>query len=94
MRLILKQQLWKDEALHWKPSLKILGSKTFLPAFDKLVEAAQRGDQTNEIKAWGKKLQEAMSTTSWFAGEKIGLVGEIIKEIENFSQADELKIPL
>ncbi len=52
---------------------------------------AQRNDLPNEIKAWGKKLQEALSTAQWFAGEKIGLVEELIKEIEQFSQEMNLK---
>ena len=83
--------LWRDQALSWQPSLEMLANKKLLPAFDKLIEAAQRTDLPNEIKAWGKKLQEALSTAQWFAGEKIGLVAELIKEIEHFSQEMDLK---
>ena len=83
--------LWRDQALSWQASLEMLANKKLVPALDKLVETAQRTDLPNEIKAWGKKLQEALATAQWFAGEKIGLVAELIKEIEQFSQEMDLK---
>lgn len=83
--------LWRNQALSWQPSLEMLAKKNSLPALDKLIEATQRSDLPNEIKAWGKKLQEALATAQWFAGEKIGLVAELIKEIEHFSQEMDLK---
>jgi cellobiose phosphorylase len=82
---------WRVEALSWQASLEMLANKKLLPALDKLVEAAQRTDLPNEIKAWGKKLQEALATAQWLAGEKIGQVAELIKEIELFSQEMDLK---
>lgn len=92
LRMIDPQaSLWKNQALSWKPSLEMVASKKKLPAFDKLIEAAQRIDLPNEIKAWGKKLQEALSAAQWFAGEKMGLVVELIQEVDNFSQEMHLK---
>ncbi len=83
--------LWRDQVLSWKPSLEMLASKNLLPAFEKLIAGSQRTDLPNEIKEWGKKLQEALVTAQWFAGEKIGLVVELIKEIDQFSQEIDLK---
>jgi len=83
--------LWRDQALSWQPSLELLANKKLLPAFDKLIAGAQRTDLPDEIKAWGKKLQESLATAQWFAGEKIGLVAELVKEIEQFSQEMDLK---
>jgi cyclic beta-1,2-glucan synthetase len=77
--------------LSWQVSLEMLANKNVLPAFDKLLKAAQRTDLPNEIKEWGKKLHAALDTAQWFAGEKIGLVAEIIKEIERFSNEQNLK---
>lgn len=83
--------LWRDQALAWQPSLEMFANKKLLPAFDKLIAGSQRSDLPNEIKAWGKKLQEALTTAQWFAGEKIGFVAELTKEIEQFSQEMDLK---
>ena len=86
--------LWRDQALSWQPSLEMLANKNLLPAFDKLIEAAQRNDLPNEIKAWGKKLQEALATAQWFAGEKIGLVSRANQRNRAFFPGDGLKISL
>ncbi len=83
--------LWRDQALSWHASLEMLARKNSLPALAKLMAGAERADLPNEIKAWGKKLQEALATAQWFAGEKIGLVAELIKEIEHFSQEMDLQ---
>jgi cellobiose phosphorylase len=78
--------VWRDEILSWQPSLDALANKNLLPAFDSLLEAVQRTNLPNEIIVWGKKLQEALSTAEWFAGEKIGLSDEIVKDINLFSK--------
>lgn len=83
--------LWKDQALSWRPSLEDLASASILSALENLITGAQRGDLSNEIKMWGKKLQEALSTARWFAGEKLGLVGELIQDIEQISHEMNLK---
>lgn len=82
---------WKDQALSWQPSLEMLAHRNLPSAFDKLIGAAQKGDLPNEMKAWGKKLEEALSKAQWLAGEKIGLAVEIIREIDGFSQEMNLK---
>lgn len=83
--------LWKDQALSWNVSLEMLATKKILPAIGRLIESSQRGDLPVEVKIWGKKLQEALDTAQWFAGEKLGLVAELIKTIEQFSQEMDLK---
>lgn len=82
---------WKDQALSGQITLEMLANGNSLPAFVKLIEAAQRADLPNEIKTWGMKLQNALASAQWFAGEKIGLVCELIKDIEQFSQEMNLK---
>ena len=95
LQLIDPQALqWKDHVLSWKPSLEMLASHNFFPPFDSLIAAAQRIELPNEIKAWGKKLQEALSKAQWFAGEKLGQVAELIKEIDLIFSGDELPISL
>lgn len=79
------------QALSQKISLEIVANKDFLASFDRLITAAQRSDLPKEIQTWGKKLQEALATAQWFAGEKLGLVAELIKEIDQFSQEMNLK---
>lgn len=83
--------LWKDQALSWQPSLEALANGQFLPAFDQLIQASHKNHLPNEIKAWGKRLQEALSTAQWLSGEKLGLARELIHEIELFSQEMDLK---
>lgn len=75
---------WRAQALSWKPSLQMLSSENILSKF-------HLANLPDEIKEWGKKLQEAYSTAQWFAGEKIGLVNEIIHEIDQFSKEMNLK---
>lgn len=92
LRLIdSKGSLWRDQALSWQPSLEMLANNHILPACNQLIEASQRPDLSNEIKAWGKKLREALATAQWFAGEKVGLVRELIKEMDHFSHEMNLK---
>lgn len=82
---------WKNQILSWKPSLEMLADKKVLPAFNKLIETALWTDLPDDIKGWGKKLQEALSRAQWLAGEKIGLVNELIHEIDHFSEEMNLK---
>lgn len=82
---------WKEQALSMEPSLETLASQDFLLVFNRLLEAASRDDLPNEIKSWSKQLQESLGTAQWFAGEKMGLCAELIKEIANFSQEMNLK---
>ncbi len=83
--------LWKNEVLSWNPSLEMLADKKNLSAFNKLIEASQRSDLPDEVKAWGKNLQEALLKSQWFAGEKVGEAEELIKELEQFSAEMSLK---
>lgn len=82
---------WRDQALSWELSLEILASKKNVFPFNNLIDASQRSELPDEIKVWGKKLQEALSTAQWFAGEKIGLVELLIKEIEQISEEMDLQ---
>ena len=84
-------QEWRNQALSWKPSLEELASENSLPALDLLIGAAQRSDLPKDIACWGRRLQDAFSTSRWFAGEKIGLVRELIAECDRFSQEMNLK---
>lgn len=84
-------QQWKKEILSWIPSLEELANKKPFAPFEKLLQAAQNDQMPDEIISWGKKLQEALSTSQWLAGEKIALAEEISAEAERFSQEIDLK---
>lgn len=83
--------LWKDHALAWKGSLEEFADKKLPHSLVRLIEEAGKEDLPNEIKVWRKRLEEALSTAEWFAGEKIGLVTDVIKEIDGFTQEMDLK---
>ncbi len=83
--------LWKDEALSWQPSLEALGGKVIAPALQQLINSSQKNELPNDIKGWGKRLQESLSTASWFAGEKMGSVKELLDEIDRFAQETNMK---
>ncbi len=77
---------WKENALTLKPSLNMLIDDHFLTHFNLLIEHSQDNHLPTEIKAWGKKLSEALSKTQWLAREKMNQVEELINEIDLFSQ--------
>lgn len=82
---------WKKQALSWKPSLEMLASDEHSSTLILLIQGAANKELSNDIQEWGKQLQEAFSTAQWFAGEKLGLVTEIIQEIDLFSEEMNLK---
>jgi len=76
---------WMEQAFLWKPSLKEL-AKGEVPLFlSQLIEGSQKEDLSKEIKAWGIQLKEALSKAAWFAGEKMGQVNEVIKDMEQIT---------
>lgn len=81
---------WKKEALSFNPSLQQLARGEFLPSFAQLTSAAQKENISQAIRGWGKRLSEAMSTSQWLAGEKMGELEELYAEIERFS--DEMNL--
>jgi cyclic beta-1,2-glucan synthetase len=78
--------LWKSEALHWQPSLKMLADGHYLPALDQLIKASQRGALPEEIKEWGRRLKEALNQAQRHSAEQLGRAGQIVTEIEQFSE--------
>lgn len=83
--------VWRDEALKWTPSLQNLAYKTTTPALELLIKATQQEDKPHDIKVWGLRLLESLSNSQWFAGEKLGLVDKLIREIDLFSKEMNLK---
>lgn len=90
-RIDPQAKLWRDQVLSWKPSLDELANKKIPSALEKLMNAAQRDELPHEIKGWAKRLLEAFSTSQWFAGEKLGLVSELMKDIDQFTHEMNLK---
>ncbi|MBA3602754.1 MAG: protein ndvB [Parachlamydiaceae bacterium] len=75
---------WKNEVFAWKPSFEMFATNDILPSLFQLIAAAHKSD-VSEIVVWGKQLNEAVSNAQWFAGEKVGIIKDILKTIEQFS---------
>jgi cyclic beta-1,2-glucan synthetase len=82
--------IWRDQALALNPSLKMMAKEEFPSSFDKLIESSQRPDLPPEIKAWGIKFKEALSTAKWLAGEKLAQAQELVTDFK--VMADEVNL--
>lgn len=86
-----QSHLWKEKALSSKISLDMLVKEQLFLALDPLIQAALKADLPDDIKIWGKRLQESVASAQWFAGEKLANVNESIKDIQQFSDEMDLK---
>ncbi len=77
---------WKEQGLHWRPSLEELANSKYLPAIESLLLTAQKPDMPKELTGWAKKLKEALSVASWLAGEKLGQMSAVINDIDRITQ--------
>lgn len=76
----------RDHALALSPSLQSLATGKVFESLKPLIELTQKSDVPPEIKGWGKKLNEALATSQWLAGEKLGQAEEIIEFIDRLSR--------
>lgn len=82
---------WKESILAWRPSLQMLANKVLTEDLNLLLQAAGKDEQTPAIKGWAKIMEEALSKAGWLAGEKLGLVREILNDIHLFTEQLNLK---
>lgn len=81
---------WKNNALSWQPSLKMLAEGYHLPDLNQLVTASQRSTLPQEIKDWGRRLEEALNEAGQHSAEQLERAEQIFNEIEQFSEEMQL----
>lgn len=82
---------WKKQLFSRKFSLETVSNQNFIQPFEKLIHATQKNDLPPDIQSWGKKLQEELSRAQWLAGEKVGQLGELVRELDQLSEGMSLK---
>lgn len=86
-----QSHLWKEKALGLKISMEMLSKEQLMPYLDPLIQAASKDYLPEDIKTWGKKLHESVSSAQWFAGEKLANVTDSIRDMQQFSDEMDLK---
>lgn len=77
----------KTEALQLKPSLESLANGSVLASLENLLAFLD----SSEHKGFGKLLREEISKSQWYAGEKLGVVAQLIDAIDLYSKEMNLK---
>ena len=73
-----KAGLWREQILQNSPSLQTLASGSLSKSLDSFLSATASPPHLQDSI---KKLKEAMQTAEWLAGEKIGLIRNMMEEI-------------
>ncbi len=76
---------WREQLLQLNPSLYDCTTPSFFALFYPLIQAAQNLELPLALREWGKKLEEALAVTEWFAKEKLSQIQEIIAHVRKFS---------
>lgn len=77
---------WRQEALFWQPSLEDFANAHFIEALNRLVALGLIKQNEPHIVGWAKTMQKALSLSQWLAGEKLGLVYELVEAIERYTE--------